>query len=112
MGVKEVRIGNWVKIYGLPEQVNNITTDDVNGYAIDRYEPIPLTEDILLQCGFRIDDYDSELVVCWLGSFNLRLTDKRIYYSVILHKSIEVKYLHQLQNLYFAITNKELEVAL
>lgn len=44
----ELRIGNWYLSYGVDyEQVEQIT----KGKVLIDFTPIPLTEDILLQCG-------------------------------------------------------------
>lgn len=76
--------------------------------------PIPLTEDILLKCGFvrkkfGIDPYN--LQDGWLKfSFGLTIwEDGRLFYEW-MGGNIEVKHLHQLQNLYYSLTGKELKV--
>ena len=85
--------------------------------SIDIYEtdlePIELTEEILLKCGFekREDgDYNlfkySEVDIVICSDFSSWKCDG-INFSVNY-----IKYLHQLQNLYFALTNKELEINL
>lgn len=114
MKVEEVRIGNWVKMGGLPEQVNNITTIDVNGYSINRYEPIPLTEDILLKCGFlknTMFGYNEHFIY---RKGNIEIT--ALYncdFAIVIHETSRVfHYVHQLQNLYFSITNNDLKIEL
>jgi len=69
--------------------------------------PIPLTEEILLKCGYEINFIDFKhfykLHNLYLDS-NFQPIDTFITY--------EIKYLHQLQNLYFALTNQELNIEL
>ena len=77
--------------------------------------PIKLTDEILLKCGF--EDISS------YKDFRLSINED-LYIEVSLRKNINayvsisdidiinVIYLHQLQNLYFALTGKELEVKL
>lgn len=69
-------------------------------------EPIPLTEEILLKCGFKRDS-DLKNSLCrfgiWFNIMNMEAT----YLS---QKLIKINYLHQLQNLYFALTGEELEI--
>jgi hypothetical protein len=69
---------------------------------------IPLTKSILLKCGFKFDcDLKKSLVNTgiWFNIDNMEAT----YLS---QKLIRIKYVHQLQNLYFALTGKELQVNL
>lgn len=84
--------------------------------------PIPLTPEILEKCGsFKKEDvYDEEIV------FEAELIDGVIEVSFyedmneiyvrrkdsIRGVKVEIKYLHQLQNLSFALTNKEHEINL
>lgn len=82
------------------------------------YKPIELTEEILLKCGFAFN-HQVDYSFCELKiNKNLKLrTDDSInykyvylqYMSLELHK---VQYLHELQNLYFALTNEELTINL
>ncbi len=80
---------------------------------VNEYEPIPLTEDILLKCGFVKPAHS------WNGDiFHLsEWDDYPLNWMVAMDKNGAVivkklKYLHQLQNLYFALTQQELEVNL
>lgn len=78
------------------------------------FKPIPLTEEILLKCGFEYQkdnnsyQLDSDLGFTIWG---------RVYsgFNVYVH-DVEfgetINSLHQLQNLYFSLTQKELEVHL
>lgn len=74
------------------------------------FEGIPLTKELLLKYGFiqEENEYffknDTLLIsigVCFYVLSNLGSGEARI-------KTRNLKYLHQLQNLYFALTNKEL----
>jgi len=72
------------------------------------YEPIPLTEEWLLKFGF-IDTGSYYLK----GAFSIAKmpwTNGKIgLYAYAMDYSMELKYVHQLQNLYFALTGEELE---
>ncbi len=77
--------------------------------SLERINPIPLTEEILLKCGFeKLGKYtfvcDSALMQLEIDVF----TDKLVH-SIL---AIEVKHLQQLQNLYHALTGEELEINL
>lgn len=68
-------------------------------------EGIPLTKEVLLRCGFRYDENTKEynngflFVTLWENGKHLE-SRSRVWLS----------YLHQLQNLYFSLTWKELEI--
>lgn len=95
--------------------------------AEEDMEGIFLTEEILLKCGFErhikemnIDGIEMKLQVnghdrdgTWFsscGKFNGGLVVMTLCRGNYVCDNIE--YLHQLQNLYFALAGKELEVAL
>jgi len=90
-------------------------------HNLELCEPIPLTEEILFKCGFK----KTEILGSYnIGSFTFHsqrpCNDSakftlvtEIYFcgrSVLVVNG--VKHLHQLQNLYFALTNQELNIEL
>lgn len=105
----ELRIGNWIfdrtfSDFGSPSlkpiqvDANLIKTIDLEGGKYHRN--IPLTPEILEQCGFEkcsCNGYKHELI-------HLGMNDKKILY----YKSAPLKYLHQLQNLAYALRGEEL----
>ncbi len=126
----ELRIGNKLLLTDINEictitSISNkyigYTSVSRNGEAIvDCFKPIPLTEEILLKCGFGKSDeheighnankqfgfyYDYHF-----KRFRLETNDDdgKNYADVIL----DIEYLHQLQNLYFALTNEELTITI
>lgn len=70
--------------------------------------PIPLTEEILLKCGFEIDDV---LAPCMhvAKEWDLEWFIDGVYLDGSNTKAV---YLHQLQNLYFALKGEELNITL
>lgn len=122
MNANELRIGSLVYFNGTHKEIgliSGITTDiftepkvllndriDIP-YQLSSLKPIPLTEEWLLNFGFEKD-----------GSLSYRyfLREKSIKYDIddnciCISDSWEwskIKYVHQLQNLYFALTNEEL----
>lgn len=120
MKAEELRIGN--KVYRVFDSIsdpndtevvslgsiNSITNtfvckDDCIG-SLDELQHIPLTEEILLKCGFVKCKMSN---VFYLGDFEILLPTYFKYKDAHL---IKIKYLHQLQNLYFALTGKELKI--
>lgn len=76
-----------------------------NGYCmIDIIEPITLTEEWLVRFGFKVD---SDLKDCLVNS-GLWFNNKNMECHYRGAKLLKIKYVHQLQNLYFALIGEEL----
>lgn len=83
------------------------------------YEPIPLTEEILLKCGFEVNGkyYHSKYIQ---DSIKLIYDfDQRILYfkyngefSPMIQIPKTIEYLHELQNIIHALTGQELKIEL
>lgn len=112
----ELRIGNWVKVY-------DDHTTRCKGIELDRFvftnksfaddaaplkevDPILLTPEILTNCGL--------LDKVWIKTYTpVSIKQTPEGYDVITkgdEKIAALKYVHQLQNLYFALTGLELEI--
>lgn len=84
-----------------------------NGKFENWIDPIPLTPEILEKCGF----YKSHLGGYWKSGQRLDINAESISYCLYENfnevlRSKKLQYLHQLQNLYFALTGSELIVSL
>ena len=108
----ELRKGNWylVNATGLTEESYSQFNDwqQWAGYIYD-CSPIPITAEILEKAGFVPHEY--------LNCFYLEsdADDFRIWYinnEYTFDKQYVIKFLHQLQNLTFALTGEELEINL
>jgi hypothetical protein len=74
-------------------------------------EPIVLTAEILEKCGFRNFLRDECIYTVGNKHYDFEFNDKGLRLGRPAPPSqISIKYLHQLQNFIFAITNHELEV--
>ena len=112
---KELRIGNLVYIFHNRDvTVKNILNEYINIeesidiFSYHELKPIPITEEWLLKFGF-----EKETDVCgfkWSkGNFYILQFGKNAFYcdySLVF----AVDHIHQLQNLYFALTQKELTI--
>lgn len=142
--VNELRISNLVDYNGMYLSVSEIYTpkprkpvrfDGVEcvelhcgGFitaTMDDIKPIPLTEEILLKCGFvcfaesevskgfsigtNPVTNDHMVTLTWLKDIFKNNLDNYPFFKNGHHV---IKHLHQLQNLYFALTGQELEVKL
>jgi len=111
MKASELRIGNCVK-QGTIESLST-TLAEVNDcvYEVRVLESIPLTEEWLIKFGFKNIDTNED------GGDNYWYLDKtdfmldRSFQSLQMNTSFDLKYIHQLQNLHFALTGVELELS-
>lgn len=79
---------------------------------VDNVHPVLLTEDVLLKCGFKQGKMQhGDLCFYWNG----QVVAYGIFYddlNEVLIDNSSIKYLHQLQNLYFALTGEELKISI
>jgi len=135
MKANDLRIGNLVlaligKTEYTKEVVKTIFSYGINSnygdakYLYDEIKPIPLTEEWLLKFGFFVENYDysipiSECCTVWLKL--IPQDEECTVYSVCATQIDEdeldqnaflsdISYVHQLQNLYYALTNQELTI--
>lgn len=122
----ELRYGSWIDYLGTHVQCDISTI-----YAYSKvvgeteiYKPIPVTRDVLLKCGFQVskqkDTVTDQLTnIVWINCDDIQLSF--IYGMTTLNMrnvsnpqqlSLPIKAkpygLHQLQNLFFALTGTEL----
>lgn len=108
-------IGNELIVCEITE--NSITTfyNNIDGHkqivrGKSNYEPIPLTEEWLLRMGFEkdIDDLVLELKHILFISYN---DDEFVHVkNMALDTITSCQYVHQLQNLFWCLTGKELTI--
>jgi hypothetical protein len=136
---KDLRIGNWVESY-LPPQISEWIEVEVSPHTLIKmrdhemkhgFRPIPLTEDWSVKFGLYNNlklNYNKRQGVEYrfskkkLGTYIIKR-----YYNNSLYKMqfvyddkhnnipneqiwVNIKYVHQLQNLYFALTGEELTI--
>jgi hypothetical protein len=113
MKANELRIGNLVIENEFPNIYSQIQSISFNGYASCTYNdsvnvndltPIPLTEEWLIKMGFEKTPYEFKN-----DNFSFNFKYSSLYNSVALIKD-DVKYVHQMQNLIYALTNEELTI--
>ncbi len=100
----ELRIGNWIVFDG---KILRATSNIIHSLDEEWFqaEPIPLTYEILEKCGFEC------LCSKWKNG-HIELLVNLNGYDFFYGGFTKLEYLHQLQNLYFALTTEELEVNL
>ena len=112
MEAKELRIGNYINFNGVDIQCGYAVITDIrqkekgltNEYlSTIIYKPILLTEEWLLKFGFSGDkEYG------WSFNYVLIITNGEHFDYWGADNVIDLRYIHQLQNLYFALTGEEL----
>lgn len=112
MTANELRIGNWVEIIQPTKEIyTTIQPSCFSVEIISHYQPIPLTKEWLLRFGFYENrnhnpswQLDVNLGFSIWGrvktGFNVFVDSDEIGYPI--------NHVHQLQNLYFALTGEEL----
>lgn len=111
----ELRLGNWVDLFDSETGHNFVQATYSLLNAENFIDPIPLTPEILERCGFNFDEvqmnipgHDYEFVFDKDGlKYGYHGED-----GFIRETRQPMLYLHQLQNLYFALTGEELEIKL
>jgi hypothetical protein len=128
MKASELRIGNLVNtdsdslsVHGINQDFNEepyfIELKCTDGMFIEcnieDIKPIPLTEEWLVKFGWGKGEYDTEYqdnvslkqeVLCYTVMSNMFIIESHCDCIEIDH----IKYVHQLQNIYFSLTGKEL----
>ena len=112
MKAKELRIGNLVNV---DEKAYKISVGDL--YNLENYsknyghlyKPIPLTEEWLIRFGFEkkiINERTLKQTIYKSKYYYISLIDFRLSIDGKIYHKID--FVHQLQNLYFALTGEEL----
>lgn len=131
MGAKELRIGNYVyfpftkevvKILGINAYETNSgkienSISFMNGLnlyceKLDKLQAIELTKEQLIDFGWE-SDYEKYDIICYINKIldidNINyIKNKKQFYWNCWENTKDIKYVHELQNLYFALTGEEL----
>jgi hypothetical protein len=112
MKANELRIGNHVQFIITKEPMRVLKIQPQSDF-LDMIEPIPLTKEWLLKFGLEYDKNEGQI---FLQKYIFYIRDDHeedgwdIYENVNDSFITTVEYVHQLQNLYFALTGTEIEV--
>ena len=108
MKANELRIGNWVEYKGSKStlQIEHSEITEIY-FGATNYIPIPLTEEWLLNFGFKFEKEGYK-------KFRFRVVEPVNYVGYLFCEGSrilrEIRYVHQLQNLYFSLTGEELKI--
>ena len=117
---KDLRVGNLIE--NIHDQLITVTGFYIRGFEekkglIENYRPIPLTEEWLVKLGFEITyDEDKCKLFCiknkhigTLDVIKIQVDDEIIAYVNDI-RVINIDYVHQAQNIVFALTGEELTI--
>lgn len=128
----ELRIGNYITYLDDIYVVNGIAYEELNpnkwrisfktldgklgnAKSVDWIEPIPLTPEWMEMMGF-VEDKQHECYVIWESESHVAIEYFDGFVHLVGHTSAQpmehIQYVHQLQNLYFALSGEELNVRL
>jgi hypothetical protein len=133
INANEIRIGNWVEYGGETLSVGGISESVATLYpkppvvnicyvlvpaevSYDEINPIPLSPEILEKAGFKWSNSINHWIITW-GINGVHFIKFDEYYDKFsfqlgqAHYKV-LDYVHQLQNLYFALTGEELNIEL
>ena len=129
MDAKELRIGNITNkgiVNGIRFYEGHLGCDIIkneydsfsNWYSWLDLKPIPLTEEWLLKFGFELDEDLGDMIYYKLGKWVVCFDHEDLSFNHQLNSGITCliydnncfQHVHQLQNLYFALTGKELTI--
>lgn len=117
MEANELRIGNYIKTKQGVEQFTPFMMFGMYNTEVlsverfdDRYKPIPLTEEWILDFGLKKEKDRSMGFNYTNNSKRFKLVRGNKGYGVKNSNYYKTKYVHQLQNLYFSLTGEELTI--
>lgn len=128
MKATELRIGNWVLIpyqnapIAIPAHETQVQGMTIFGEILTNNTPeheglktnpihisgIPLTEEWLLKFGFVSPGYYEDNEIYRINEDDIWIMRNENGFYLYEYVETKIKYIHQLQNLYFALTGKEL----
>lgn len=124
MKASELRIGNWVHFNNLigmkydyqvtPRFFRQLALNDPESLDVEIdgfHQPILLTEEWLVKFGFYVLHINkSGVKIYWRGQRQRVNAHYNAFWYKTYNGTTRVKFVHQLQNLYFALTGQELTV--
>lgn len=134
MKIQELRIGNYILMDETPATIVQFNPDNISFFTgfykiepedyehpfsldFDFAKPVKITKKLLIRLGFKIGSNENDCgdyhLLSKFGNFYLRPSYLDGYYWGFdddneLNNQNPLKFIHQLQNLYYIITNDEL----
>ncbi|MDV3982795.1 hypothetical protein CMT48_17140 [Elizabethkingia anophelis] len=121
MKPKELRLGNHIRYANVLCTVENINGNQIETNAvicpIESYNPILLTDEWLIWFDFKVADYEKRFQyffykgdIKYNNSISVSIHNKFCRIYVINQELRTIKYVHELQNIFYALTGEELKL--
>ena len=123
--IDSIHSDNTIRLQSDDVNHKNYSSGSIGCFYINRVTPLPLTEEWLVKFGFKTDGVTYDLQFPFVFHYGYRFSlyntgnavdFKRSGWAVRVFQSKQnieigrIQYVHQLQNLYFALTNTELTI--
>ena len=119
----DLRIGNWITVSEVTYRVTALSETKVHfkgrkgGVSQEEIHPIPITQEILEKAGFKkkgkadlFDKFPNEGFTYHIYSHKVMIFHGP--HNTLCHwLSTQIDFLHQLQNLYYCLTGRELSIS-
>ena len=107
----ELRVGSLVYVLYQVSTITSINEFDVESHdckdiPIEELRAIPITEEWLVKLGFVSNGINR----CWKDPIDLIYMGDNSWLYLANQRHVNLFYIHQLQNLYFALTGEELTI--
>lgn len=112
----EIRIGNY--FFDADGNEKKIDYSDLVSLEITclHFNPIPLTHEILERFGFEVEVIEAPGIEIWnqYSKGKLTISEHLDHYVFVItdNGTVRLNYLHELQNFYYDLNKKELEINL
>ena len=132
---QDIRVGNYLLVGGEIREVYSVSkyritflvpsaakVKSIRWFAFDDIKPIPITEEWLINFGFKSDGYKKEFIGKDFRSNGMTLDfvlskpltkgewNEFYTYNLESYRYKNIENIHQLQNLYWDLTNEELKL--
>ncbi len=118
---QDLRIGNLIDTPDGIREIDDISTKRELGhsvgfkgfnvgYYLDVCKPIPITEEWLLKLGFEYNNFSLLYSNRKQSEYDIQILDDTFVIYKYGDEIVTLKYIHELQNLFYAITGNELEM--
>ena len=106
------RLVSYSKVFAISISTIDIEHDGhfTDGIPVDTIRPIPLTKEWLAKFGYKQVNELGDGATAWEKRKSRFLYFKDRGVKIAGSSHVELKYVHQLQNLYFALTGNEIDV--
>jgi hypothetical protein len=119
MKTQALRLGNLindnnkvVEIHSSFVTCSGLSISGLVSFAEHEIKFIPLTEELIMELGFELTENEGDVKYFQRGKYGVKSEEAMDFYFYkgedVISTLLEINFVHELQNLYFALENKEL----